>query len=66
MMLQAQAEGLATGVVSLASPKVQVQLVEHFGLNPDEWTPAFAMNLGYAAESPEPAPRNMEAIGIRG
>lgn len=66
MMLQAQAEGLATGVVSLTSPKVQVQLVEHFGLDPDEWTPAFAMNLGYAAESPEPTPRHTEAIEIRG
>ncbi len=66
MMLQAQAEGLAAGVVSLASPKVRAQLVEHFGLSPDEWTPAFAMNLGYAAEAPEPMPRDMEAIGIRG
>jgi len=66
MMLQAQAEGLAAGVVSLTSPRVQAQLVQHLGLPPDQWTPAFAMNLGYAAETPEPTPRRMEAIGIRG
>jgi nitroreductase len=66
MMLQAQAEGLASGVVSLMSPKVQVHLVEHLGLDADEWAPAFVMNLGYAAETPEATPRDTTAIEVRG
>ena len=41
-------------------------LVEHLGLDPDEWLPAYVMNLGHPAETPEPLDRPKEAIEIRG
>ena len=66
MMLQAAAEGLASGVVTLGSPKVRGTLVEHLGLDPDEWMPAYVLNLGRAAEDPPPLQRPQEAVEIRG
>ena len=66
MMLQAEAEGLSSGVVTLSSPTVRRALIEHLGLDPDAWVLAWVMNLGRAAETPEPLARPREAIEIRG
>ena len=66
MMLQAEAEGLSSGLVTLGSPKVQGQLVEHLDLDPEQWVLAFVMNLGRAAEEPTPIHRPKDAIEIRG
>lgn len=66
MMLQAEAEQLSSGVVSMGSPKVQGRLIEHLGFDPDDWVVAFVMNLGHRAEKPEPLERSKQAIEIRG
>jgi nitroreductase len=66
MMLQAAAEGLGSGVVTLGSPKVQGDLIEHLGLDPDQWMLACVVNLGYAAETPMPLQRPKEGIEVRG
>ena len=36
MMLQAEAEGLSSGVVTLGSPQVRGALIAHLGLDPEE------------------------------
>lgn len=66
MMLQAEAEGLASGLLSMTSPKVQTRLIEHLDLEPAEWKLAFLLNLGYRDEAPEPMERTQDAIEIRG
>ncbi len=65
MMLQAAAESLAAGVVTLGSPKVKAAVIEHLGLDSDEWTLAYVMNLGRAAETPIPLQRPQDAVEIR-
>lgn len=62
MMLQAEAEGLNTGVVSMASPKVQGKLIESLGFDSDEWGGAFVMNVGYGGEIPKPVERKTEGV----
>lgn len=57
MMLQAQAEGLNTGVITFHSPAVQHKLIEMLGLSGDEWMVVYLLNVGYGAESPEAQPR---------
>ena len=66
MMLQAEAEGLGSGLISMGSPKVQGRLIEHLGLDPDEWRLAYLVNLGRRAETPEPLERRRDTIEIRG
>ena len=65
MLLQAAAEGLATGVVTLGSPKVKGALIDHLGLDADQWMVAYALNLGHAAETPTPLQRPEDAVEIR-
>ena len=66
MMLQATAEGLGSGLISFRSPHLEGELVLAAGLNLDEWSFAFAMNLGYAAEKPMPSRRKEGLFEIRG
>jgi len=65
MMLQAQVEGLASGVVSFQSPTVEKQLVEFLGLDSSSWIVAFVLNVGHAKVVPSPAPRQAGLVEIR-
>lgn len=65
MMLQAHAEGLGSGVVTLNSPRVEHELVEFLGLPADEWILAFLLNVGHPAEVPTARPRREEITEIR-
>lgn len=65
MMLQAEVEGLGSGVVTLSSRKVKGALIGHLGLDPDEWVLAYVLTLGRAAETPMPLDRPKEAIEVR-
>ncbi|GEM_PF-830028 len=65
MMLQAQAEGLNSGVVTFHSPTVEHQLINFLNRHPDEWKVAFVLNVGYGLEIPEPAPRKEGLFEIR-
>ncbi len=65
MMLQAHAEGLSSGVVTLHSPKVEHELIEFLGLPADEWILAFLLNVGHPAEAPTARPRREGVSEIR-
>lgn len=66
MMLQAEADGLATGVVTFYSPAVERELVEFLGLLSEEWMVAFLLNVGYPLEKRKPEPRKKGLYEIRG
>jgi nitroreductase len=66
MMIQAAAEGLASGVVTFTTPKVQAALLQHLGLTPSEWVVTNVLNVGYADEQPPAPPRSNDLIAIRG
>jgi nitroreductase len=66
MMLQAHAEGFASGVLTAQSRTVERRLLEYLQFNPNEWIVAFALNLGYPLEVPEPAARQTGVVEIRG
>ncbi len=61
MMLQAQAEGLGSGLVTIHSERIEVELIESLGLSPEKWFVAFIMNIGYPRAVP-PAPRRKENL----
>jgi len=61
MMLQAQAEGLNSGVITFHSPAVQHKLTEVLELSGDEWMVVYLLNIGYGIESPE-APHRKEGL----
>ncbi len=65
MMLQALAEGLDTGVVTIHSATVEHKLVEFLRLPEDEWVVVFVLNVGYGTEKPEPTPRKEGLFEIR-
>jgi len=62
MMLQAEAEGVQSGVISMASPRLQGELVQHLGFDADVWVPAFILNIGHSEEIPEPLERQIEGV----
>ncbi len=64
MMLQANAEGLDSGVISFVSHKMENELIHFLGFDPDEWRAAFALNIGEGEETPEPIPRQTEGCII--
>ena len=66
MMIQAAAEGLATGVITFSTPKVQAALLQQLGLASGEWVVANVLNVGYPAETPNRQQRAQELIVIRG
>ncbi len=66
MMIQAAAEGLATGVVTFSTPKIQAEVLRRLGLTPGEWVVANVLNVGYADEKPQPPPHSNDLITIRG
>lgn len=66
MMIQAAAEGLATGVVTFSTPKVQAEMLQRLGLTQGDWVVANVLNLGYPGEKPQPPPRSDDLIAIRG
>jgi nitroreductase len=67
MMLQAEAEGLSSGVVSMGSEKVRGQLVSFLGFDPTVWTVAHVLNLGHGVGSPSPIQRKTKKlVEIRG
>ena len=66
MMIQATAEGLATGLVTFSTPHVQTELVRRLRLAPGEWVVANVLNLGYPDEKPAPPRRSGDLIDIRG
>ena len=65
MMIQAAAEGLATGVITFSTPMVQAALVQQLGLASGEWVVANVLNVGYPAETPNRQQRAQELIVIR-
>ncbi|RME01475.1 MAG: nitroreductase family protein [Calditrichaeota bacterium] len=65
MMLQAQAEKLACGVVTIHTPHVVKELIKFLGLNENEWVVAFILNVGHAAEIPQVVPRKAGLFEIR-
>ncbi len=66
MMLQAEAEGLNSGVVTFHSPAVQQKLTEVLDVSGDEWMVVYLLNIGYGAESPRAPHRKEGLIEIRG
>ncbi len=66
MMIQATAEGLASGVVTFSTPKIQAELLQRLGLIPGEWVVANVLNVGYADEQPQPPSRSTDLMTIRG
>lgn len=66
MMLQAEAEGLHSGVITFHSPKVENRLVDFLGLKKGDWVVAFTMNVGHATVRPKPAKRLPGRYEIRG
>ncbi len=62
MMLQAEAEGLHTGVVTLGSRKTAVRLIELLDLDPDAWSFIAAVNLGHTGDVPSSIERDREHI----
>ena len=66
MMIQAAAEGLATGVVTFSTRSVQAELVQRLRLTPGEWVVANVLNIGYADDKPRPPQRSNDLIIIRG
>ncbi|MCB0291895.1 MAG: nitroreductase family protein [Calditrichaeota bacterium] len=65
MMLQAEAEGLNSGVCTFHSPRIESELIEYLGFPPDQWTIAFVLNVGYAREVPKARPREAGLFEIR-
>lgn len=66
MMLQAEAEGLNTGVVTFHSPAVENQLIDLAGLKKSDWVVAFTMNVGHATVKPKAAKRMTGRYEVRG
>jgi nitroreductase len=66
MMLQAEAEGLASGIVTFHSPIVEQELIEFLGLSNKNWMVAFVLNVGHPLEKPKAAPRKENLYTIRG
>ncbi len=62
MMLQAQAEGLDTGVVSFSSKRMEHALIEFLGYDPDIYTVAYLLNIGEAQTTPQAVPRIKEDV----
>lgn len=65
MMLQAEAEGLNSGVCTFHSPRIESELIEYLGFPPLQWTIAFVLNIGYAREVPKARPREAGLFEIR-
>ncbi len=66
MMLQAQAENLACGVVTMHAPAVEKELMHFLELPENDWVIAFILNVGHAAETPQTVPRSPGLFEIRG
>lgn len=64
MMLQAQAEGLGSGLVTIHSEQIESELVELLGLSPEKWFVAFILNIGYPLAAPPAAPRTGDLFEI--
>ncbi len=62
LMLQAEAEGLNTGIISMALPRVQHELVDSLEFNSDEWAVAYIINVGYGLTIPSPTNRKKEGV----
>ncbi len=62
MMLQAEAERLHTGIISLGSRKTAVALLHQLDLDPDAWTFIAALNLGHSDDVPTAMERDREHI----
>ncbi len=64
MMIQAEAEGVHTGIISMASSKIQNELIDSLSFNPDEWSVAYILNVGYGLNIPDPIEREKEGVII--
>ncbi len=64
LMLQAETEGLNTGIISMASPRIQHELIDLLEFNSDEWAVAYIINVGYGLKIPQPVEREKEGVII--
>lgn len=64
MMLQACAEGLGSGLVTIHSEQIEAELIESLGLSPEKWSVAFIMNIGYPLAVPPARPRRDDLFEI--
>lgn len=66
MMLQAEAVGLASGIVTFYSPSVERELLEFLGFASGKWMVAFLLNVGHPWAKPQAMPRKEGLYEIRG
>lgn len=62
MMLQVQAEKLDSGLVTFISQKMEARLIKFFGLDPDKWQPAYALNIGEGQQDIPPIERKKDGV----
>lgn len=62
MLLQAQAEGLDSGIISFISQKVESGLTRFLGFDEDKYFPAYVLNIGEAQKTPQAVPRIKEGV----
>lgn len=64
MLIQTQAEGLDSGIISFISQKMENKLVKYLGYDEDKYIPAYVLNIGEAQKTPQAAPRIKEGVVV--